>query len=97
MHPAATRWRIRWVVHARVQERALRQGAMLSMIGMGLSGLGRLRRKETIMMSPRDEPTLHEMLNDPIIQAMMHRDAVQERDLLMLIETIRQHTLDLAE
>lgn len=50
-----------------------------------------------MMLGLSDEPSLHEILNEPIIQAVMRRDLVQERDLLMLIESIRRNTLELAE
>jgi hypothetical protein len=35
------------------------------------------------------EPTIHELLNDPVIEAIMARDGVVREDLILLIEEVR--------
>ena len=42
-----------------------------------------------IMRSSSREPSLNEMMRDPIIKAVMQRDAVKEAELRGLIERVR--------
>ncbi len=54
------------------------------------AGLGRSNDPEGCMTPwQRNEPTLTEMLQEPIIRAMMLRDAVEQEDLLQLFARLR--------
>jgi len=46
------------------------------------------------MMSPACEPRLRDVLNDPIVQILMTRDAVVESTLLEVIDDIRRRMAD---
>ena len=49
-------------------------------------------------MTPRaNEPQLRELLNDPIVQILMTRDAVEESSLLEVIDDVRRRMSDTEE
>ena len=49
------------------------------------------------MTPPANEPQLRELLNDPIVQILMTRDAVEESSLLDLIDDVRRRMSDADE
>ena len=49
------------------------------------------------MTPPAIEPQLREVLNDPIVQILMTRDAVEESSLLEVIDDVRRRMSDTEE
>ena len=49
------------------------------------------------MTPPANEPQLREVLNDPIVQILMTRDAVEESSLLEVIDDVRRRMSDTEE
>jgi hypothetical protein len=43
------------------------------------------------MRHPTREPSLNELLDDPIAQLLMERDGVEEREVRKLLDDARQH------
>ena len=50
-----------------------------------------------MMTTDHRELTLKELLDDPLVQLMMHRDAVERDELVELMESVRRKRLSAAD
>ncbi len=74
------------------QSRLPRLATQLDDLTPHMPGLGEIQQREQTMAgftTTTREPSLQEMLADPIVQTVMARDGVTKQDVEVLIKTVR--------